>query len=84
MGNYKCPTEGGSGGKRGHSSMEHWTKTEEIKDSTKIRRRQEDRRFSREGVDNMLEDKETIALYRPTGPKELVAKKGSSEEEGQV
>ena len=62
MGNYKCPTEGGSGGKRGHSGMEHWTKTEEIKDSTKIRRRQEDRRFSREGVDNMLEDEGTITL----------------------
>lgn len=56
MGNYKSPTEGGSGGKRGHSNMEHWITTEELKESTKIRRRQEDRQFSREEVDDMLEN----------------------------
>ncbi len=39
MSTYNCPTEGGSGGKRGHSNMEHWAKTEEIKKSSKIRRR---------------------------------------------
>lgn len=27
--------EGGSGGKRGHSNMTHWTGTEEIKATTK-------------------------------------------------
>ncbi len=35
--NYKGPTEGGSDGKRGHSGMEHWVKTKEIKDSIRIR-----------------------------------------------
>ncbi len=39
MATRKGPTEGGSGGKRGHSNMEHWEYTEEIKTSTKIRRR---------------------------------------------
>ena len=33
------PTEGGSGGKRGHSNMEHWATTEEIKSSARVRRR---------------------------------------------
>lgn len=39
MGNYKGPSEGGSGGKRGHSNMEHWTFTEELKESSKKSRR---------------------------------------------
>jgi hypothetical protein len=56
MANYNGPTEGGAGGKRGHSSMEHWTRTEDIKESTKVRRRQEGRRYSREGIDDMLDD----------------------------
>jgi len=51
MGNYKGPTKGGSGGKRGHSGMDHWTTTEEIKESSKISRRQEDLRYSKEGID---------------------------------
>jgi len=36
-------TEGGSGGKRGHSNMDHWDGTEIIKRRTKKRRRQQDR-----------------------------------------
>ena len=32
-------TEGGQGGKLGHSNMTHWTGTEEIKWRTKRRRR---------------------------------------------
>ena len=51
MGNYKGPTEGGSGGKRGHSGMDHWVTEEEIKESSKLRRRQEDLRYSKEGID---------------------------------
>jgi hypothetical protein len=38
--NYK--TEGGNGGKRGHSNMDHWMTTEEIKDITRKRRRLEE------------------------------------------
>lgn len=47
MGLGKGPTEGGSGGKRGHSNMEHWGYTDEVKDAARMRRR--------------LEDKESIA-----------------------
>lgn len=37
----KMKIEGGSGGKRGHSNMTHWTGTEEIKAVTKRLRRAE-------------------------------------------
>ena len=43
MANTKGKTEGGSGGKRGHSNMNHWVKTEEIKDGARRQRRQEDK-----------------------------------------
>jgi hypothetical protein len=42
----KVPTEGGSGGKRGHSGMEHWAQTAEIKDAARIQRRIADRNES--------------------------------------
>lgn len=35
----KGPTEGGSGGRRGHSNMEHWGYTDEVKLAAKKRRR---------------------------------------------
>ena len=46
----KGPTEGGSGGKRGHSAMEHWERTEEIKRSTKTTRRRNDKSESSQGI----------------------------------
>lgn len=51
MGSLKnVPTEGGSGGKRGHSNMEHWAHTEEIKDAARIQRRRRDRAEVAAGV----------------------------------
>ena len=44
MSNPKGPSEGGSGGGRGHSNMEHWGDTAEVKDAAKVKRRQNDRR----------------------------------------
>lgn len=32
-------TEGGQGGKRGHSNMTHWEHTEDIKESARVLRR---------------------------------------------
>lgn len=59
MANTKGKTEGGSGGKRGHSNMNHWVKTEEIKDGAKRQRRQEDKMKSEFGIseidDNLKE-----------------------------
>jgi uncharacterized protein len=48
MGIYKGQTAGGSGGKRGHRSMEHWGYSEEVKDHARRRRRLESRRLARE------------------------------------
>ena len=50
MGLYKGKTEGGSGGKLGHSNMDHWVTTEEIKESTRKRRRLEEKREVREDL----------------------------------
>ena len=51
MANYKGRTEGGSGGKKGHSNMAHWTHTEELKDAANRRRRRDNVRAAREGVE---------------------------------
>ncbi len=45
----KIPSEGGSGGKSGHSAMEHWAFTAEIKDAARIQRRAGDRKAVKEG-----------------------------------
>lgn len=50
MARSKGPTEGGSGGKRGHSGMEHWDKTEEIKEATRAQRRRNDKAESKQGA----------------------------------
>ena len=55
MGKYKGPAEGGSGGKRGHSGMEHWTNTEELKDSSRKHRRKEDKNEVGQGIDSSNE-----------------------------
>ena len=47
----KGKTEGGSGGKRGHSNMNHWTYTEEIKRHSTRLRRLEDKRASQQGAE---------------------------------
>jgi hypothetical protein len=39
--------EGGSGGRRGHSNMNHWVTTEEIKAATRVGRRCDARRVER-------------------------------------
>ena len=51
MSTYKGPTEGGSGGKRGHSNMEHWVTTEELKESSKVRRRKNGKKEIRVELD---------------------------------
>jgi hypothetical protein len=43
MGVPKGPTEGGSGGGRGHSGMEHWGFNDEVKVAAKKRRRLDDK-----------------------------------------
>jgi hypothetical protein len=48
MGLKKIPSEGGSGGKRGHSNMEHWFTTAEIKDAAGRQRRLTDKQAEHE------------------------------------
>jgi hypothetical protein len=45
MAHTKGKSEGGSGGRRGYSGMDHACKTEEIKDGARIVRRTEDRKL---------------------------------------
>ena len=39
MGMLKGPADAGQGGKRGHSNMEHWESTGEIKEAARKKRR---------------------------------------------
>ncbi|GAB5386993.1 MAG: hypothetical protein Alis3KO_41160 [Aliiglaciecola sp.] len=48
MGTLKGKTEGGSGGKRGHSNMTHWAYTEELKESSNVNRRNNSKKIIRE------------------------------------
>jgi len=45
----KVPGEGGSGGRRGHSSMEQWAEAREIKDAARHVRRQLDLQEASDG-----------------------------------
>ncbi len=54
MGLTKGPSEGGSGGKLGHSGMDHWGYTEEVKEAARRRRRINDN----ESVQEQLEEDE--------------------------
>jgi hypothetical protein len=54
MGIPKRPTEGGSGGKRGRSSMEHWGYADEVKEAAKRRRRIEDKEAVAENAGSVL------------------------------
>ena len=48
MGLENMKIEGGQGGKRGHSRMNHWAGTEEIKKASKKLRRKESKKLERE------------------------------------
>lgn len=50
MGYPRGPTEGGSGGQRGHSNMEHWGFTAEVKKAARKRRRLNDRQVVTEQI----------------------------------
>jgi hypothetical protein len=52
----KVPSEGGSGGKRGHSAMEHWAYTQEIKAAARHTRRVQDRQEALQGLIELEND----------------------------
>ncbi len=49
VGKNNGKSEGGSGGNLGHSNMNHWTHTSEVKNDSRYLRRREDREQSEEG-----------------------------------
>ena len=51
----KGPSEGGSGGKLGHSNQDHWAYTAEVKEGMRRRRRANDKK----AVDEQLADLES-------------------------
>jgi hypothetical protein len=55
MANAKVASKGGQGGRLGHSNMEHWTYTEEVKQAARKRRRVE----ARTALLNGLQDGES-------------------------
>ncbi len=44
----RIKTEGGSGGKRGHSNMSHWSPTEWVKREARKARRSQDKKAAKE------------------------------------
>jgi hypothetical protein len=48
-------SEGGQGGRRGHSNLSHWITTEEIKAATHLLRRREARQQIAEQVHDLTE-----------------------------
>jgi hypothetical protein len=48
-------TEGGQGGRRGHSNMNHWVTTEEIKAATRTLRRREAKQQITEQVHDLTD-----------------------------
>lgn len=50
MGILKGKPDAGQGGKRGHSNMEHWEFTEEIKEAARKRRRIQAKKEVAEGL----------------------------------
>ena len=63
----KGRSDGGQGGKRGHSNMDHWDFTEDIKLAAKKSRRLEAKSDVKEGADEYHED---AAPRSPEGPEE--------------
>lgn len=61
MGKVRRPTEGGNGGKKGHSNMSHWELTEIIKKDSNKRRREGEKEELREEAENYSSRKDMDA-----------------------
>ena len=67
MGSVNGKTEGGSGGKRGHSNMVHWDKTVVVKSESRRLRRSHDKQIVNKELNDLEMDQENDSL-RPTEP----------------
>jgi regulator of replication initiation timing len=73
-------TEGGQGGKKGHSNMSHWTGTEEIKKQSNKLRRESGKKEVKETLNENIKEpeelrKERIRLSKTTAEKVVPSKK---------
>jgi hypothetical protein len=57
VGTLKQKTEGGQGGNRGHSNMDHWVTTSEIKVAARVRRRREAKAIIAREKSEVLDEK---------------------------
>ena len=65
MANPKVANKGGQGGRLGHSNMEHWTYTEEVKRAARKKRRTHAKNAIRAGLEDAAESKgSTVAPRR--------------------
>ena len=55
MANLKVANKGGQGGRLGHSNMEHWTYTEEVKRAARKRRRTDAKNAIQAGLEDTAE-----------------------------
>ena len=67
MANLKVANKGGQGGRLGHSNMEHWTYTEEVKRATRKKRRADAKNAVQAGLDDAAESKGRTAAPRCEG-----------------
>jgi len=69
-------TEGGQGGKRGHSNMCHWVTTDEIKDATRHLRRREEKQIIAQSQTEMKQgdalDETEYLLRSPANARRLL------------
>jgi hypothetical protein len=65
MANAKVASKGGQGGRLGHTNMEHWTYTEEVKEAARKRRRADAKKAIRKGRQDVADENETALLRRP-------------------
>ncbi len=67
MANLKVANKGGQGGRLGHSNMEHWTYTEEVKQAARKRCRADAKNAVRAGTEDAVEPKDAPATPRHGG-----------------
>ena len=67
MANLKVANKGGQGGRLGHSNMEHWTYTEEVKRAARKRGRTDAKTAVRTGVQDAGDPKDATATPRHGG-----------------
>ena len=71
----KGPTEGGSGGRRGHSNMEHWGFTEEVKFAAKKRRRLQSKKLAFDALTKARTTTRSAEKPTPATPNPIAAAK---------